>query len=210
MSAARTTDELLGELGDSLERAWRDPQPSWRRRPLRRGARVGLVLAIGVVLIGSTAAATLPQWAASPPAPGVAPSGAYAARGTSSGISWGLVVSACRRPMGSYSVVLQTADGSTGTACVPAPGARAVFYDVRAGVALAFGGLPPATARVVVSDGTRTLTTAAVTPGVAASRSGARFFVVALPGASSVRSLSGYTASGAVTEACRGVGCEAP
>jgi hypothetical protein len=174
----RTPDELLGELGASLQGAW----AADRRRPritLPRLRRRGLVAALAVALaLVPTAIATRDAvWAPDPPplpdqlrprdavTPGAAGTPVYVGRGLQAGVDWRLSATTCRYgAVQAVGLFLTVPGGGAGARCDVAarrPGsspralaARRVqtYYDPVSQTTWAFGALPAAARAVTVTS----------------------------------------------------------
>ncbi|QEC47230.1 hypothetical protein FSW04_06240 [Baekduia soli] len=174
--SGRSADELLAELGGTLERAWGAegrrrgrclPRPRLRRRGLVAGAIAALVLV-------PTAVATREAiWAPDPPpmpaqlrprdavVPGAAGTPVWVGSGTESGVAWRLSATTCRYgTVQAVGLFLTVPGGGAGARCDVAarrPGSlpqalatRRVqtYFDPLSGMTWAFGALP-ARARTV-------------------------------------------------------------
>jgi hypothetical protein len=232
MSAAREPDQILEELGLSVERAWsrRRARPLWRRLlPARRTALAGAVLGLALV---PTAVATqdvlfAPKPPALPPelrAPGAqdptsAGTAAYVARGD----GWKLSASACdyagRRVVG---VFLTVPGGGAGARCDgAAPAALAArrihtYFDPQTGTSWIFGTLPAGAREVTVALSEGGTTSAETFPALqsdpralAGARlpSGMRVLVASVPGAPEVRGVTAADGRGATVLRCEGGLC---
>jgi hypothetical protein len=179
VSAGRTPDELLGELGQSLQGAWAADRRRRARPAFPRLRRRGLiaVVACGLALVPTAVATRDALWAPDPPplpdqlrprdavAPGAAGTPVYVGAGEQAGVAWRLSATTCR--YGSITAVglfLTVPGGGAGARCDVAarrPGsspralaARRVqtYYDPVSATTWAFGALPADARTVTVTS----------------------------------------------------------
>lgn len=221
MAPGRTPEQLLAELGDQLDAAFRRaPEQRWWSPRSRAGwvfrrRRALAALAVVAVLGVSSAAATNSLFSSSPPAPLLAPLSIDVAKGTIRGEAWTLSLSRCSRPTGAVSVVLRAGSGGSGTGCgaiVQTPG---VYYDPEWRNALAFGLLPAGTQRIELVLGAQRVN---VTPATLDSRAraaagvpaGMLAYVTVLPAHAVLTALAAFSAAGRVTLVCQLRSCTRP
>jgi hypothetical protein len=180
VSAGRTPDELLGELGQALQDAWAaDRRPGRRRVSLPRLRRRGLVavVACGLALVSTAVATRDALWAPDPPplpeqlrprdavAPAAAGTPVYVGAGTQAGVDWRLSATTCRYGrIAAVGLFLTVPGGGAGARCDVAarrPGsspralaARRVqtYYDPVSRTTWAFGALPAQARTVTVTS----------------------------------------------------------
>ncbi len=221
MATPRTPEQVLAELGEQLDAAFRKaPERRWRSRRSRVGWVFGhrrALVALAVVgLLGvSSAAATDSLFSSSPPAPLLAPLSIDVAKGTVGGEGWTLSLSRCSRPAGAVSVVLRAGSGGSGTGCgaiVQTPG---VYYDPARGNALAFGLLPAGTQRNELVLGAQRVDASTVTldgraRAAAGVPAGTLAYVTVLPARAVLTALAAFSAAGHVTLVCQLRSCTRP
>ena len=229
---AREPDQVLEDLGATVERAWvrRRARPLWRRLlPARRGA---LVVAVAGLLLVPTAVATQEMlFAPKPPAlpaglrapgaedPTSAGTAAYVARGD----GWQLSASTC--DYGSLRVVgvfLTVPGGGAGARCdgaAPAVlAARRIhtYFDPQTASTWIFGTLPAAARSVSVSlseDGAASTRRFPAMPSDPRAIAGAglpdgmRVLVASVPGAPEVLGVTAADGRGAIVLRCEGGRC---
>jgi hypothetical protein len=228
----REPDEVLEELGTTVERAWarRRSRPLWRRAlPARRGLVVAAVACLAVV---PTAVATQDVlFAPKPPAlprelrgpgaqdPTSAGSSVYVARGD----GWRLAASTCdyagRRVVG---VFLTVPGGGAGARCdAAAPGTLAVrrihtYFDPQTTTSWVFGTLPAGAREVTVSlseegrPSNRTFRALPTDPRAVRGAdlpAGMRVLVASVPGAPEVLGVTAADGRGAIVMRCEGGRC---
>jgi hypothetical protein len=205
---SRAPDEVLAELGASLDAAWRAP-----RRPIRR-RRAALLVALAMAVAGvSTAAATRTVFSSSPPVPELAPLAIDLGSGARQGVPWQLTVAHCGRPRGTVSLILSTPAGGAGSPCGAPVQPPATYYGRRA--ALTFGLLPPEAVRAELRLGgghadvqpralsERSLQAARLAPAL-------RIYVTATPVGQAVTALTAFDAGGHVVLVCQERSCVRP
>jgi hypothetical protein len=133
MSAVRSPQDVLAELGRELDRANRG-------RPRSRLPRLAAALALATLCLGGTAVATRSIWA--PDAPSTTAHGptATVASGSLGAARWSLAARGCAG--GAVSVVLHLADGGAASACGRAGARPVVYVDPATGRGYAFGAVP--------------------------------------------------------------------
>jgi hypothetical protein len=181
MSAGRTPDELLGELGATLQGAWaadarRRPRLGLPRPRLRRRGLVAMVAA-ALALVPTAIATRDAVWAPDPPplpdqlrprdavTPGAAGTPVYVGAGREAGVDWRLSATTCRYGRVTAVGLFLTVDGGgAGARCDVAarrPGsspralaARRIqtYYDPVSRTTWAFGTLPAQARTVTVTS----------------------------------------------------------
>lgn len=106
----RSSQQILDDLGQRLDRAYVDPPRRRFHRPARRSP-IFTVLAIVGVVGASTAAATQTVFSTAPPLPRLSRMAVELGSGSSAGIRWQLTAGRCSTPAGSFSVLLSTPFG---------------------------------------------------------------------------------------------------
>ena len=206
---ARSPDELLDELGATLESAFRNGR---RRRRRLAGHRV-LTVAVAIGVLGvSTAAATQTILAPAPPVPGLHGPLGILTSGTAAGAPWTLAAGRCGAG-DRASLMLAQPTGGAGSPCGQLIGPPNAFYG--SGTALAFGAVPRSVVRVELTLGPARLQTHTLAVNDSALRllhlrSSLRAYVVAIPPGRAVTSMTAFDAGGRLVLACGPRSCASP
>jgi len=212
-AAARSCDDILGELGAVLDGAFATHAPR-RAISVGRWALALLALAAAGTVVGSyalTRAAPLPTARPLPALHGVV------AR-AGGGVSWELAATLCGPGAGGgFQLAVATADGSQRSACARSVAQPASsYYDQPAGVALVFGTAPAGTRRVVIVESGGGAARATVrrlhgaVAGVLGGRVQAVAFVADMSLAQTVTALTAFGENARLIEACNELRCVAP